>query len=142
MAGCGIDLESGSLNLADLAREAAYQVESQTRNEGGTLWYEGHWGFQYYMDRLGALPMSTQDFPIRPGDHVVVAENNGLTLDFPQDLSFQKESVLKFSNRSMASTISWQRGAGFYSSYFGPLPFTFGRVPPERYSVVRADTLR
>jgi hypothetical protein len=141
-AALSIWLVDADTRVANLAREAAYKVESQTRNEGGTLWYDGHWGFQYYMDQLGALPMSTNDFPIRPGDHVVVAENNGLTLDFLQDLSFQKESVLKFSNRSMASTISWQRGAGFYSSYFGPLPFTFGRVPPERYSLVRADTLR
>jgi 4-amino-4-deoxy-L-arabinose transferase-like glycosyltransferase len=141
-AALSIWLVDADTRVANLAREAAYKVESQTRNEGGTLWYEGHWGFQYYMDQLGALPMSTQDFPIRPGDHVVVAENAGLILDLPQDLSFQKESVLKFSNGSMASTISWQRGAGFYSSYFGPLPFTFGRVPPERYSLMRADTPR
>jgi hypothetical protein len=27
-------------------------------------------------------------------------------------------------------------GAGFYASVFGPLPYAFGRIPAERYSVI------
>lgn len=38
---------------------------------------------------------------------------------------------------AVASTMHKKRGAGFYSSGYGPLPFTFGRAPQERYEVCR-----
>jgi hypothetical protein len=28
------------------------------------------------------------------------------------------------------------RGAGFYSDLFGPMPFTFVRVPPEEFAII------
>jgi hypothetical protein len=134
-------LASADTRLANLAREAAHNVQWQTRNEGGTLWYEGHWGFQYYMEQLGALPVDARVFRIRPGDHVVVPDNNVEIAGLPQDVLFQ-EGVLEFANASWATTISWQRGAGFYSSYWGPLPFTFGPAPPEHYFLLRANGVR
>jgi 4-amino-4-deoxy-L-arabinose transferase-like glycosyltransferase len=128
--------------LANLAREAAQSVRARTSNEVGTLWYEGHWGFQYDMEQLGARPVDGQDFQIRPGDFVAVPENNLRFAGFPQDMSFQKEAVLELPNPSGAAVLSWQLGAGFYSSYWGPLPFAFGPAPPERYLLVRASPVR
>jgi len=135
-------LADADARLANLAREAAYSVQRQTTNEGGTLWYEGHWGFQYYMDQLGALPVDAQDFQIRPGDHVVVPDNNIEIAGLPQRMFFQQEAVLDFVNPSFATTISWQLGAGFYSSWSGPLPFAFGPVIPQRYDLIRAGPVR
>ena len=40
------------------------------------LWYEGHWGFQYYMNELGASAMDFKNSPIKPGDLVVVPSDN------------------------------------------------------------------
>ncbi len=131
-------LAGADTRLANLAREAAHKVHWQTSNEVETLWYEGHWGFQYYMEQLGAVPVDAQDFQIRPGDRVVLPNNNTEMAGLPQDMFFQQEAVLEFANPSLATTISWQLGAGFYSSYWGPLPFTFGPVPPEQYVLVRA----
>lgn len=135
-------LAAADTRLANLGRDAAHSVQWRTSNEFGTLWYEGHWGFQYYMEQLGALPVDDQDFRIRPGDRVVVPENNTEIAGFPQDPFFQQEAVLKFPNPSMATTICSRLGAGFYSSYWGPLPFTFGPVPPEQYVLVRAIPAR
>jgi len=132
-------LASADTRLANLAREAAHNVQWQTSNEVETLWFEGHWGFQYYMEQLAALPVDAQDFQIRPGDRVVVPENNARYAGFPQDMSFQMVKVLEYANPSLATIISWQRGVGFYSSYWGPLPFTFGPAPPERYSLLRVN---
>ena len=129
-------------HLANLARAAAQNVRGRTSNEGGTLWYGGHWGFQYYMEQLGALPVDALDFQIRPGDFVAVPENNARLAGFPPDLSFQKEAVLDLPNPSGAAVLSWQLGAGFYSSYWGPLPFAFGPAPPERYTLMRASPVR
>jgi hypothetical protein len=122
--------------LANLAREAAQSVRGRTSNEVGTFWYEGHWGFQYYVEQLGALPVDAQDFQIRAGDLVAVPENN---LRFA---GFQKEAVLELPNPSGAAVPSGQLGAGFYSSYWGPLPFAFGPAPPERYFLMRASPVR
>lgn len=135
-------LASGDTRLANLAREAAHSVRSQTSNEGGTLWYEGHWGFQYYMEQQGALPVDDQNFQVRPGDFVVVPENNTELAGLPHEVLVRRETVLKFANPSRATTISWQLGAGFYSSDWGPLPFTFGPLPPEQYILVRVVTSR
>jgi hypothetical protein len=129
-------------HLANLARAAAQNVRSRTSNEVGTLWYGGHWGFQYYMEQLGALPVDALDFQIRPGDFVAVPENNARLAGFPPDMSFQKEAVLELPNPSGAAVLSWQLGAGFYSSYWGPLPFAFGPAPPERYTLMRASPVR
>ena len=128
--------------LANLAREAAQSVRGRTSNEVGTLWYEGHWGFQYYMEQMGALPVDAQDFRIRPGDFVAVPENNARFAGFPPDASFQKVAVLELPNPSGAALLNWQLGAGFYSSYWGPLPFAFGPAPPEHYVLVRASPVR
>jgi 4-amino-4-deoxy-L-arabinose transferase-like glycosyltransferase len=128
--------------LANLAREAAQSVRGRTSNEVGTLWYEGHWGFQYYMEQLGALPVDALDFRIRPGDFVVVPENNARFAGFPPDVAFEKVAVLELPNPSGAALLNWQLGAGFYSSYWGPLPFAFGPAPPERYVIMRASPLR
>jgi 4-amino-4-deoxy-L-arabinose transferase-like glycosyltransferase len=129
-------------HLANLGREAAQSVRGWTSDEAGTLWYEGHWGFQYYMEQLGALPVDAQDFRIRPGDFVAVPENNSRLAGFPPNMSFEKEAVLELPNFSGAATLSWQLGAGFYTSYWGPLPFAFGPAPPEHYVLMRASPSR
>ena len=89
--------------LANLAREAAQSIRGRTSNEVGTLWDEGHWGFQYYMEQLGALSVDAHDFQIRPGDLVAVPENNLRFAGFPPDMSFQREAVLELPNPSGAA---------------------------------------
>jgi hypothetical protein len=69
-------------------------------------------------------------------------KNNLRFAGFPPHMSFQKEAVLELPNPSGAAVLSWQLGAGFYSSYWRPLPFAFGPVPPERYILMRASPAR
>ncbi|MFZ0479494.1 MAG: glycosyltransferase family 39 protein [Terriglobales bacterium] len=134
----------GDMYMANLARSGAYSVQQQVANEGGTgtLWYRGHWGFQHYIDQAGAQPLDVNNFQIRPGDLVVVSERFGYAFHLPETLSFQNERVWEFANPSLAATMNWKLGAGFYSSSAGPLPFTFGQVPPDRYSLMKAGSVR
>src|SRR5260370_10028443 len=115
--------------LANLAREAAQSIRGRTSNEVGTLWYEGHWGFQYYMEQLGALPVDAEDFQIRAGDLVAVPENNLRFAGFPPDMSFQNEAVFELPNPSGAAVLSCQLDPAFYSFSLWPFPFTFGPSP-------------
>ncbi len=43
--------------LANSARAAASSIVEKTRNTSGALWFEAHWGFQCYMQTLGARPV-------------------------------------------------------------------------------------
>jgi hypothetical protein len=55
-----------------LARAAAHWVRAQ--HTGGTVWYVGHWGFQYYAERRGMRPVTPQHSRLRPSDWLVIPE--------------------------------------------------------------------
>ena len=122
--------------LANSARRAAEIIYERTRGQGSALWFEGHWGFQYYMESRGAHPVDLNDPQAQPGDFVVIPVNNiQLAGIAPQFIASSQSITLPV--RSGASTICRNLGAGFYSSYWGPLPYAFGPIPPERYIIVR-----
>src|SRR5207245_8196885 len=56
--------------LANNARTAALTIREQTQGKGGTLWFAGHSGFQYYMESLGARPYDWWHSQAKPGDFV------------------------------------------------------------------------
>ncbi|MGA9528721.1 MAG: glycosyltransferase family 39 protein [Terriglobales bacterium] len=142
--GLSLWVATGDMRMADIARDAAYTIHQQAAREGvkGPLWYRGHWGFQHYMDQTGAQPLDVYNFQIKPGDLVVISDRFSSSFNLPESLSFKDERVWEFPNSSLVATMNWQLGAGFYSSGTGPLPFTFGRVPPDRYSLMKAGSFR
>ena len=42
------------------------------RPEGATVWYAGHWGFQFYCEREGMKPLIANQTVVRAGDYVVL----------------------------------------------------------------------
>ncbi len=54
------------------AREACAKFAGQVP----TLWYQGHWGFQFYMNAGGAVPVDFKHPGLKPGDAVAVPSNN------------------------------------------------------------------
>jgi len=132
---CGwvsIWLARADAKLANSARDAVSLIQEKTRGQGGNLWFTGHWGFQYYMELSGARPVDWDHPALQPGDFVVVPFNNAnMRVVNPEYVASQQ--VVDVPLHSWASTISPALGAGFYSSYWGPLPFAFGPVAPEHY---------
>lgn len=122
--------------LANSARKAASLIRDETHGEASTLWFEGHWGFQYYMESLGARAVDFSRHLIRNGDLVVIPENNIQLVEIEPEMVSSKQTV-QLAMPYWATTIRWELGAGFYSSYWGPLPFTIGPVPAERYNIFR-----
>ena len=123
---------------ANSAREAANLIYQKTRGERGTVYFLGHWGFQYYMQTLGFIPADEIYTRFRVGDMVIVPVNNTQLIVLPRQLDFVEQENLKLLPGNLVTTMSWDLGAGFYSSYWGPLPFAFGKVPPEEYQIGRA----
>jgi hypothetical protein len=112
----------------DFANAGRSFVESTVRplkREGRAIWFEGHWGFQYYMEREGARPINLSGQNFRSGDPIVVPINNtGLA---PLNLPLERTVDRPISNPYSMHTIEARSQAGFYSSIFGRVPFALSR---------------
>ena len=54
----------------DCAERAA--MVALQRPAGSSVWYAGHWGFQYYCERAGMRPLVPGQSVLEPGDYLVV----------------------------------------------------------------------
>jgi 4-amino-4-deoxy-L-arabinose transferase-like glycosyltransferase len=107
-------------------RQSALQTRARCAQDGQTLWFEGHWGFQYYLAQLGGQTLDMRHPALRNGDFLAVPLNNtNLRMPpVPGNAFFVKGT-------RFLSDMNLYTGAAFYSSSDGPLPFAFGHVPPE-----------
>ncbi len=124
----------GDYQFAEVARVAAARVKEYQAN--ATVYFQGHWGFQYYMEAAG---IPAQDFvhsPIKAGDIIAIPWNNTNTQFYPPDQVQQIDS-LSYPLRGFMATTNISVGAGFYSHGYGPLPFVIGPVPNEVVWVYR-----
>jgi hypothetical protein len=122
--------------LANTAREASRQFHARFQTERGTVWFEGHWGFQYYAQQWGAKPRDLTNAIPASGDIVIVPFNNTNLTAVPKDRVASWETA-EFSLFPLVVTFVRKTGSGFYSSLRGPLPFAITSVPNESYYVVR-----
>lgn len=120
------------LGLANSARRAARVVNEKVRDRPGGRWFEGHWGFQYYMEALGWRAIDANTSRLFPGDLIVVPENNTNVSPPPAERTRLLETLEIPSSRWIATM---SRGAGLYSDAFGLLPFTVGEIPAEHYKI-------
>ncbi len=121
---------------ANTAREASRNFAQRFQSEPGKVWFQSHWGFQYYMQQWGATPLNSRDSEITSGDIMTIPANNTLTIAIPRDKVFAPEEV-NFATMPFITTMGRGTGASFYSSIRGPIPWAIDRVPPEMYYVAR-----
>jgi 4-amino-4-deoxy-L-arabinose transferase-like glycosyltransferase len=119
---------------AGSARVAAQSVRDHAGADAPNLTFQGHWGFQYYMQSFGFRPA---DFKIgfKNGILMVIPEDSTNTHYPPQQLIVSKQIVGFDADAGISMSGAW--GAGFYSSFWGPLPYAFGSFPRERYAILR-----
>jgi hypothetical protein len=125
-------------SLANSARLAAQYVRDRWSSPAVKVSFEGHWGFQYYMQAFGFSPVNHQDFRFRNGDLLVVPDNNTntSTQSVISPIVASQESF-SFPMKIGVTTMSIARGAGFYTDTWGPMPYAFGSPPSEGYTVFR-----
>jgi 4-amino-4-deoxy-L-arabinose transferase-like glycosyltransferase len=122
---------------ANSVRQAAATLAVDFVGNGSTCWFEGHWGFQYYFEQQGGQCWDDSASHGRPGDWMIPPLNNtNLEPKLPA------EAIARTETREAAlcpwlATAKVEAGASFYSSQFGPLPYAFAAVPPDRYVIVR-----
>jgi hypothetical protein len=103
-------------------------------------YFQGHWGFQYYMEKAGAKCLELRGSVLRPGDRLVIPDQQANVYKLPnsQDIAVLKQ---QFSFPvGHFHTMATYLGAGFYASNIGPLPFVFGRTRPQTYNVWEITT--
>jgi len=127
--------------LADTARRAADVISSKYADKAESLWFQGHWGFQYYMEKKGGKPINALNVTLSLGDMVIVPHNNYSNYRIPKEWLGLVETA-RFSSARWLSTMSDSLRAGFYSDEkWGPLPFAFGPVGDEEYYELIVDNL-
>jgi 4-amino-4-deoxy-L-arabinose transferase-like glycosyltransferase len=116
--------------LAVAVRRSVQEVFALHSENRAAVWFEGHWGFQYYMQAQGATAVDFNRSRQLPGDLLVLPEHNTDVSQPPPETVARCETV-SVPLGSWLTTWRADEGAGFYSSVVGPLPFAFGKVPPE-----------
>jgi 4-amino-4-deoxy-L-arabinose transferase-like glycosyltransferase len=136
-AAIALSVAVADYQLANSARTAAEQITAKYKSPSHTVWFAGHGGFQYYMEKLGGKPMDVERSLFQPGDMVVVPEI-GANSSFPpgsvgwvEHLQFETTSWMNL----MGGTANG--AAGFYGANFGPVPFVVGKPPIPVYFVLK-----
>jgi hypothetical protein len=127
-------LAHADMSTADAQRAAAARIAREFA-DAKPLWFAGHWGFQYYMMERGATPWDGQRDRGQPGQLIAIPDNNCNIAPF----KWATEPAADFEDATHAyvTTMHYARAAGFYAEIWGPMPYTFGPVPPERFRVER-----
>ena len=126
----------GDFWLANANRTAAFYFARDSRAYSGDYYFHGHWGFQYYMDEYGLHHYETEGIELRIGDRIVVPQNNTQTPAFDRRVARAFVDLRReVPASSWVTTMHPYRAAGFYTHFWGPLPYGFGFTPPEIYAV-------
>jgi hypothetical protein len=123
--------------FATAAKTTARAVCSAYANGNQRLWFQGHWGFQYYMEKEGATALNLHRLQLTQGDHIAMPSNNSNV--FPLDEPVAELKTFSVPRGGWLATMNAKSGAGFYASMWGPLPFAFGRPSPMIATVFAYD---
>jgi len=139
-AGLGLAVAAADAAWSNSARRAARDLCVSEHAQEGHVWFMGHWGFQYYMEDLGARALDFDRSEPLVGDLMILPQNNTAVVR-PHANWARWNRTAEYSGSRWLTTMQPQVGAGFHADVWGPLPYAVGDVPPERYDVYTvADT--
>lgn len=118
--------------FARSGQQSAQRIHDLFGDGKARVWFQGHWGFQYYMAKYGARALNAKKPDVQVGDILAIPVNNTDT-EYPD----QATMGIRTEGQRGISVMSRDSGAAFYSSVFGPLPIAFGAVPAEKTLIVR-----
>jgi hypothetical protein len=128
-------IAAADFSLAHSVRAAAHQLAADYQPSTNKLWFQGHCGFQFYLEKSGARPVDFSRSVLAPGEIMILPSNNS-NLVTPDAGDVENVAVLEFPVCPWLSTVHAATGAGFYGAG-GFLPFVFGPAPVEKYFVCR-----
>jgi 4-amino-4-deoxy-L-arabinose transferase-like glycosyltransferase len=135
---CGLALSLADLEFARIYPRAAKEISALT--DATDSYSVGEWGFRYYLGRMGTKPLPVDESPIRGGSFIVIPK-----LAVPHDIPSGLRSMLipvatlASSVKTPLRVLDWQTPAGFYSSGWGLIPFTFSQKALELIDIFQVN---
>jgi hypothetical protein len=125
--------------FTDVGRRVARDLIAPGVRAGGQVWYGGAWGSQWYAMQAGATMLAnTKPFPI-PGSFMITSwYTPGVHLT--ASASFDSMDTRRFVSR-FGRVMSREDGAGFYSNWYGYLPWTWHNGEIESVTLWRVRGL-
>lgn len=125
----------GGAATANADREMARQLlRDYPPASDRPVWFQGHWGWQYYLEAGGARPIDFKRAVLQKGEVILTPEVNSNVATALEPATRRVEVRMADQSR-WATTMSFARGASFHASVFGPLPYRLGPAPPLKYQV-------
>jgi 4-amino-4-deoxy-L-arabinose transferase-like glycosyltransferase len=135
---CALALSHADQEFARVYPRAASQF---ARVAGSAQSYSvGEWGFRYYFGRIGAQPLPADESLVKGGSFIAVPKL-ALPHEIPADLRSMMLPVqtLAFKLNTLLRVLDLQTPAGFYSSGWGLIPFSFSRKALEEVEISQVD---
>lgn len=126
-------------DFAKAGRSAAYYVYGKYSDKTDHIWFQGHWGFQYYIESIGgkAVAIDWHDSHISRGDIVVFSTNHyrpGRVRPLIPTIE-----ALRLTPSGHPATVGAEShaktSAGFYSSTCSALPYFLGPQSEDVYLI-------
>jgi len=121
-------------SIAAAARQAAAEITGRHGKGGARVHFQGHWGFQHYMQKSGAQPIDFKNAALADGD-VMAVPAYGTNIRSAGTAGFSLVETVSPPLAAGVSTMDAALGAGFYMSQKAALPYAFGPVTPAKYEV-------
>lgn len=128
---CGAADYAWARSIRDTARAFVAEAKRQTTS----TYFQGHWGWQYYLQQGGLAPLDVTKATFRPGDFVLSPQNNVNVEQIPARNAGEVTTTEVPTSKGLA-VMSHQLGAGYYTDLFGPLPFAFGTRQTDVYHAI------
>jgi Dolichyl-phosphate-mannose-protein mannosyltransferase len=135
-AALSLRLAQADARLAETNRLAAEQLWVKYHQPGKTVWFEGHWGFQYYLEKQGGQAIDLNDPKKASGDILIIPANASNLYEPPMD-RVQLLAKADYLPDGHCATMNNLAGAGFYASVHGPFPFVIGHLEPDRFYILQ-----
>jgi len=119
---------------ANSERTIAGTMKDQLASRCDSIAFEGHWGFHYYMEQMGAKPLARTPLHLNHNVAIVLPMGNTCLFDLPSNL-VEPLAKVDVTSSKWISIQSIPDGAGYYSDEWGPAPFIFGPATEESYWV-------
>jgi hypothetical protein len=132
-AALGVVILRADANFAGLGRTAAAQLVAPQVAAGKAVWFNGHWGFQWYAERAGARALTRT--PPHPGWGDVVVSSLHAEDELMGAMPRRKRIGTLDDARRGGRLMDRKAGAGFFSNGWGYLPWAWGRTPVDRYEL-------
>ena len=123
--------------LAVSPEVAAQAIHSAYGTGAHRLWFQGHWGFQYYMEKNGAMALDLQHLQLTEGDYIAMPSDNSNVYPLKEPVTELETFAVPVTGN--LTIMNKETGAGFFASLWGPLPFAWGRSDAQSVTIFAYD---